>query len=436
MQSKYLSIGAITRYLKAKFDQDANLQRVYLKGEISNFKAHTSGHFYFSLKDETSKINAIMFRSNAGKISFKPSDGMKVLVSGRISVYEASGGYQIYVDEMEEDGIGNLYEAFEKLKQKLSSEGLFDENHKLPIPKYPKRIGVITASTGAAIRDILTTIKRRYPICEVILFPTLVQGEGAKESIVSNILRANDYDLDLLIVGRGGGSIEDLWAFNEEVVARAIFDSKIPIISAVGHEIDFTISDFVADLRAPTPTAAAELAVPNLSDVVKYIDGLVIRLNESINKKVKFQRLYLDSIKNSFVIKNPMILFDNKKQNLDLLVEKINGLIIKNIDNKKEKMDMIKKSYVIVNPTFLYKDVRAKLLNITNKLELLNPLGILSRGYSITTNNGVSVKSVFEVKKDDILKIRVTDGVIDAKVTNLMEEKKWVRKVLRIKLRN
>ena len=424
MQSKYLSIGAITRYLKAKFDQDANLQRVYLKGEISNFKAHTSGHFYFSLKDETSKINAIMFRSNAGKISFKPSDGMKVLVSGRISVYEASGGYQIYVDEMEEDGIGNLYEAFEKLKQKLSSEGLFDENHKLPIPKYPKRIGVITASTGAAIRDILTTIKRRYPICEVILFPTLVQGEGAKESIVSNILRANDYDLDLLIVGRGGGSIEDLWAFNEEVVARAIFDSKIPIISAVGHEIDFTISDFVADLRAPTPTAAAELAVPNLSDVVKYIDGLVIRLNESINKKVKFQRLYLDSIKNSFVIKNPMILFDNKKQNLDLLVEKINGLIIKNIDNKKEKMDMIKKSYVIVNPTFLYKDVRAKLLNITNKLELLNPLGILSRGYSITTNNGVSVKSVFEVKKDDILKIRVTDGVIDAKVTNLMEEKK------------
>ncbi|MBR3210101.1 MAG: exodeoxyribonuclease VII large subunit [Bacilli bacterium] len=424
MQSKYLSIGAITRYLKAKFDQDANLQRVYLKGEISNFKAHTSGHFYFSLKDETSKINAIMFRSNAGKISFKPSDGMKVLVTGRISVYEASGGYQIYVDEMEEDGIGNLYEAFEKLKQKLSSEGLFDENHKLPIPKYPKRIGVITASTGAAIRDILTTIKRRYPICEVILFPTLVQGEGAKESIVSNILRANDYDLDLLIVGRGGGSIEDLWAFNEEVVARAIFDSKIPIISAVGHEIDFTISDFVADLRAPTPTAAAELAVPNLSDVVKYIDGLVIRLNESINKKVKFQRLYLDSIKNSFVIKNPMILFDNKKQNLDLLVEKINGLIIKNIDNKKEKMDMIKKSYVIVNPTFLYKDVRAKLLNITNKLELLNPLGILSRGYSITTNNGVSVKSVFEVKKDDILKIRVTDGVIDAKVTNLMEEKK------------
>ena len=424
MQSKYLSIGAITRYLKAKFDQDANLQRVYLKGEISNFKAHTSGHFYFSLKDETSKINAIMFRSNAGKISFKPSDGMKVLVTGRISVYEASGGYQIYVDEMEEDGIGNLYEAFEKLKQKLSSEGLFDENHKLPIPKYPKRIGVITASTGAAIRDILTTIKRRYPICEVILFPTLVQGEGAKESIVSNILRANDYDLDLLIIGRGGGSIEDLWAFNEEVVARAIFDSKIPIISAVGHEIDFTISDFVADLRAPTPTAAAELAVPNLSDVVKYIDGLVIRLNESINKKVKFQRLYLDSIKNSFVIKNPMILFDNKKQNLDLLVEKINGLIIKNIDNKKEKMDMIKKSYVIVNPTFLYKDVRAKLLNITNKLELLNPLGILSRGYSITTNNGVSVKSVFEVKKDDILKIRVTDGVIDAKVTNLMEEKK------------
>lgn len=423
MQDKYLSIGAITRYLKSRFDQDANLQKVYLKGEISNFKAHTSGHFYFSLKDETSKINAIMFRSNVSKVSFKPADGMKVLVSGRISVYEASGGYQIYVDEMEEDGVGNLYEAFEKLKKKLSTEGLFDESHKFSIPKYPKRIGVVTASTGAAIRDILTTIKRRYPICEVILFPTLVQGEGAKESIVSNIRKAKDYDLDVLIVGRGGGSIEDLWAFNEEIVARAIYDSKIPIISAVGHEIDFTISDFVADLRAPTPTAAAELAVPNLSDVIKYIDGLSIRLNESINKKIKFQKLYLDSIKNSFVIKNPMIMFDNKKQKLDLIVDKINNLIIKNVDNKKKKLDEIKKSYIIVNPKFLYNDARANLLNITNKLELLNPLGILSRGYSITTINDCSIKSIGDVKKDDSIKVRVTDGRIMAKVTEIMEEK-------------
>lgn len=423
MQNRYLSIGAITRYLKSKFDQDANLQKVYLKGEISNFKAHTSGHFYFSLKDETSKINAIMFRSNASKVSFKPTDGMKVLVSGRVSIYEASGGYQIYVDEMEEDGVGNLYEAFEKLKKKLSSEGLFDEKHKVPIPKYPKKVGVVTASTGAAIRDILTTIKRRYPICEVILFPTLVQGEGAKESIVSNIIKAKDYDLDVLIVGRGGGSIEDLWAFNEEIVARAIYESDIPIISAVGHEVDFTISDFVADLRAPTPTAAAELAVPNLSEVVKYIDGLTIRLNESINKKVKFQKLYLDSIKNSFVIKNPMIMFDNKRQKLDLLVDKINNSILKNVDNKKKILAEIKSSYIIVNPNLLYKDFRMKLLNITNKLELLNPLGILSRGYSITSVLDSSVKSINNVKIGDVIKVRVTDGLIKAEVTDLLEEK-------------
>lgn len=423
MQNRYLSIGAITRYLKSKFDQDANLQKVYLKGEISNFKAHTSGHFYFSLKDETSKINAIMFRSNASKVSFKPTDGMKVLVSGRVSIYEASGGYQIYVDEMEEDGVGNLYEAFEKLKRKLSSEGLFDEKHKVPIPKYPKKVGVVTASTGAAIRDILTTIKRRYPICEVILFPTLVQGEGAKESIVSNIIKAKDYDLDVLIVGRGGGSIEDLWAFNEEIVARTIYESDIPIISAVGHEVDFTISDFVADLRAPTPTAAAELAVPNLSEVVKYIDGLTIRLNESINKKVKFQKLYLDSIKNSFVIKNPMIMFDNKRQKLDLLVDKINNSILKNVDNKKKILAEIKSNYIIVNPNLLYKDFRVKLLNITNKLELLNPLGILSRGYSITSVLDSSVKSINDVKTGDVIKVRVTDGLIKAEVTDLLEEK-------------
>ena len=222
MNDKYLSVSAITRYLKAKFAVDENLQKVYLKGEISNFKAHSSGHFYFSLKDENSKINAIMFRSNASKIQFQPADGMKVLVTGRISIYESLGGYQIYVDEMLEDGVGNLYVAFEQLKKKLLAEGMFDERHKKSIPKIPQKVGVITASTGAAIRDILTTIKRRYPICEIILFPTLVQGENAKDDIARNILRAQNYDLDVLIVGRGGGAIEDLWPFNEEVVARAI----------------------------------------------------------------------------------------------------------------------------------------------------------------------------------------------------------------------
>ena len=423
MRDKYLSIGAITKYLKSRFDLDSNLQNVFLKGEISNFKAHTSGHFYFSLKDETSKINAIMFRSNASKVNFKPQDGMKVLVTGRISVYEAMGSYQIYADEMIEDGVGNLYVAFENLKKKLSSEGLFDERYKKKIPKIPRRVGIITASTGAAIRDIITTIKRRFPICETILFPTLVQGENAKEDIVRNIERAKEYDLDVLIVGRGGGSIEDLWSFNEEVVARAIFDCEIPVISAVGHEIDFTIADFVADLRAPTPTAAAELAVPNMVDLKSHIDNLLIRLNVAINKKIKYQKLYLDSVKNSYVIKNPMIMFENRKQNLDLISEKISELIVRNIKDKKDKINRIKSSYIIMNPDKIYLDWMEKLKNIIDKVNLLNPLNILGRGYSITYVGDKAVKSVSDLKKEDLIDIRLFDGVVKAKTLEVEDTK-------------
>lgn len=423
MNDKYLTVSAITRYLKAKFDVDENLQTVFLKGEISNFKAHTTGHFYFSLKDETSKINAIMFRSNASKVLFKPADGMKVLVTGRISVYEAMGSYQIYVDEMIEDGVGNLYVAFEQLKKKLQAEGLFDKEHKRPIPKIPKRVGIVTASTGAAIRDIMTTIKRRFPICETILFPTLVQGENAKDDIARNIERAQDYDLDILIVGRGGGSIEDLWPFNEEIVARAIYNSKVPVISAVGHEVDFTIADFVADLRAPTPTAAAELAVPNMSDLKKHIDQLSIRLNEAIYKKVNYLKLYLDSVKNSFVIKNPMVMFENKKQSLDLINDKLNNLMLGKVDKLKNELEKLKKSYVLTNPKLLYKDKVIFIKNIIDKLNLLNPLNILARGYSITYLNDKNLKSVKEVNKEDLLKIKLSDGLVNARVTDIKEEK-------------
>ena len=257
MKDNYLTITQLSKYLKYKFDEDINLRNIYLKGEISNFKAHTRGHYYFTLKDENSRINAVMFSSNTNKLKFKPIDGMKVMVEGKVTIYESSGSYQIYVENMQEDGIGNLYIAFEQLKEKLNKEGLFNKERKRKITKMPKRIGIITAPTGAAIRDILTTIKRRYPIVETILFPALVQGEFAAKDIVDKINIANTYELDTLIVGRGGGSIEDLWPFNEEIVARAIYNSKIPVISAVGHEIDFTISDFVADMRAPTPTAAA-----------------------------------------------------------------------------------------------------------------------------------------------------------------------------------
>ena len=423
MNEKYLTVSAITRYLKAKLDVDENLQTVFLKGEISNFKAHTSGHFYFSLKDEGSKINAIMFRSNASKVLFKPLDGMKVLVSGRISIYEAMGSYQIYVDEMLEDGVGNLYIAFEQLKKKLQAEGLFEASHKRKIPSVPKRVGIVTASTGAAIRDIMTTIKRRFPICETILFPTLVQGENAKDDIVRNIERAQDYDLDVLIVGRGGGSIEDLWPFNEEVVARAIYNSKVPVISAVGHEVDFTIADFVADLRAPTPTAAAELAVPNMADLQKHIAQFKVRLNEAIYKKVNYLKLYLESVKNSFVLKNPQIMFENKKQSLSLINDKLNELMIGKVQCFKNELDKIKKSYVLTNPYLLYKDEVLMVKNIIDKLNLLNPLNVLSRGYSITYLNDQALKSVLKVKEDDMISIRLSDGNLKAKVLEVKEDK-------------
>ena len=421
MNNKYLTVSAINRYLKAKFDNDDNLRAVFLKGEISNIKYHTTGHIYFSIKDETSKINAIMFSSSAKKLLFKPIDGSKVLVTGRISVYEATGGYQIYVDEMLEDGVGNLYIAFEKLKQDLSKEGLFDQKYKKPIPKIPSRVGVVTASTGAAIKDIISTIKRRFPICEVILFPSLVQGDNAKEDIVKNIKLAENYNLDVLIVGRGGGSIEDLWPFNEEIVARAIFECTIPTISAVGHEIDFTIADYVADMRAPTPTGAAELAVPNIFDLINNIDNYRIRLNEAINKKINYQKLYLDSIKNSYAIKNPLIMYESKKQKLDILIDNLNKVLIKKYDGVKHKFDLLKNNYILKNPAMLYKDKVVKLDTLIEKLELINPLGVLKRGYSLSYQDNKVVKSIKDIKNNTNLLIKLYDGEVNTSVIEIKE---------------
>ena len=421
MNSKYLTVSAISKYLKVKFDNDENLRLVYLKGEISNIKYHTTGHIYFSIKDENSKINAIMFAGNTKKLLFKPIDGSKVLVTGRISVYEATGGYQIYVDEMLEDGIGNLYIAFEKLKQDLAKEGLFDQKYKKDIPKIPTKVGIVTASTGAAVKDIISTIKRRFPICETILFPSLVQGENAKDDIVKNIKLAENYDLDVLIVGRGGGSIEDLWPFNEEIVARAIFDCPIPIISAVGHEIDFTIADYVADMRAPTPTGAAEMAVPNISDLINNLNNYNIRLNEAMNKKININKLLLDSIKCSYAIKNPLIMYENKKQKLDILIDNLNKSLIKKYDNAKHKFDLLKNNYVLKNPLVLYKDKCNILNNMIEKLELINPLGVLKRGYSLVYCDNNLLKDINNVKKEDKITIKLHNGNIEASVINTKE---------------
>ena len=419
MNDKYLTVTALTKYLKYKFDSDANLRKVFLKGEISNFKPHTTGHFYFSIKDENSKINAIMFSTHAKKLNFMPSEGMKVLVTGFVSVYEATGNYQIYVDDIIEDGIGNLYVAFEKLKAKLEKEGLFDNKYKKAIPKIPEKVGIVTASTGAAIKDIISTIKRRYPICKTYLFPCLVQGEMAAKDIVKKINQANKYELDVLIVGRGGGSFEDLNSFNDEEVARAIFKSQIPVISAVGHEIDFTIADFVADMRAPTPTGAAEIAVPNINDLNKIIHQYNIRLNEGINKKINYLKLYMESLKSSFVIKNPMLMYNNKKQQLDLIQERLNKGIINKVNRNKEKIEYLKSNYILSNPDILYKNQVIKLENLIEKLEIINPLGVLKRGYTLTYKNDKIVKKVEDIKKNDIIAIKFSDGNIKAVVNEI-----------------
>lgn len=421
MNREYLTVTQINKYIKYKFDNDENLNLVYLKGEISNFKNHSTGHLYFTIKDESSRILAVMFRNNALKLKFTPVDGSKVLVIGRIGVYEANGNYQIYVEEMMEDGIGNLALEFEKLKKKLSQKGYFNEEYKKPIPKFPKRIGIITATTGAAIRDIITTINRRYRNVELYIFPCLVQGVGAKEDIVRNINIANTFPLDVLIVGRGGGSIEDLWAFNEEIVADAIFKSKIPIISAVGHEIDFTISDFVADLRAPTPTAAAELAVPNTIDLINYINQLSIRRNKSIINIINKKYEKLESLKDSYILKNPQSIYEVKAQKVDNLIEKAILLITKSLTDNKNRLNTLDKEVKIDMTKVLDKKTN-RYLNILSKLETLNPILTIKRGYTITKHNDKSITSIKDISKKDYIKTEVCDGIITSQVID-MEEK-------------
>jgi exodeoxyribonuclease VII, large subunit len=415
MQDKYISISQLTRYIKFKFDHDEHLGHVFLRGEISNFKAHTRGHYYFTLKDETSRINAVMFSSNASKLLFRPTDGMKVLVTGRVSVYEATGGYQIYVEDMVEDGVGNLYVQFEELKKKLQQEGLFDPSKKKKIPKIPKTVGIITAPTGAAIRDILSTIKRRWPITKTILFPSLVQGASAAPEIIKQIEKAQEFDLDVLIVGRGGGSIEDMWCFNDEQVARAIYACKIPVISAVGHEIDFTISDFVADLRAPTPTGAAEMAVPNISDFYQYFGQIELRLEQAIMTMITSKKDQLETLKKSYILTNPIAMYQVKEQRFDSLFEKIHLLMNSIIANEKNNCQILKQK-LENNIQKVLENEQHRYLHALNKLEILNPLLTIKRGYSITRNQDHVVTSIQQVKPHDKIEIEVTDGLIEARV--------------------
>lgn len=444
IEEKYLKISNLNDYIKGMFDENSFLRKIYLKGEISNFKNHTRGHLYFTLKDETSRISAVMFYNSALSLKFKPEDGMNVLVTGRISCYPAQGTYQIYVETMEMDGLGNLYIEYEKLKKKLANEGLFDVRFKKTIPKYPKKIGIITASTGAAIRDILSTIKRRYPICETILFPSLVQGASAAPEIVRQIRRANEFDLDVLICGRGGGSIEDLWAFNEESVARAIFESKIPIISAVGHEVDYTIADFVADMRAPTPTGAAEMAVPTKKDIETILYEKKKQLNTILKHTLKIRIDKIKSIKNSFILKNPMSLYEIKEQKLDILMEQLHKNIQNKLKDGETRLALIKKNYVLKNPLVSFETFKNRMDSTQVKLhhfiknyldekkheqklllttlKLVNPLNILEKGYSLVEKEGQIIQSSDAINIEDLIHIKLRKGELIAVVK---EKKEW-----------
>lgn len=438
-EERYLTVKALTKYIKYKFDCDVHLSNVLLTGEISNFKHHNRGHFYFTLKDEGAQISCMMFASNASKVLFEPKDGMKVYVKGSVTLYEAGGYYQITVREMKDDGIGDLYLKFEALKKELQAAGYFDTSHKRTIKRVPQTIGVITSPTGAAIRDIINTVGRRFPLTRIIVYPALVQGVMAKESIVSQIEKANKDNLcDTLIVGRGGGSIEDLWAFNEKVVALAIYNSKIPVISAVGHEVDFTIADFVADKRAATPTAAAELATPSLDALKDDILHNVKHMRISISKYIENLKTNLGGLDKRLDINNPSLKLKEKRKNVLDLQRSLNNNIKNVLDFKKKDFNTYKSKLMVLNPMFKLKDLKSDIsknisnlnLNIKNildfkrkefdllkgKLSALSPLSIMDKGYSISRVKDKIIKSVNDVKALDDISITLSDGVVKAKV--------------------
>ena len=416
MEDEYFTVSQVNSYINRKLKMDGKLKNIYIKGELSNYKTYPSGHSYFTLKDEKSQIPGVMFKGRKVNLKFQPENGMKVIIKGSIEVYEKDGKYQLYASRITEDGIGNLHIAFEQLKKKLKAEGLFDDTHKKAIPKYPKRIGVVTAQTGAAIRDIITTITKRYPYCEILIFSTLVQGNQAAPQIVRQIRHAQQFDIDTLIVGRGGGSIEDLWPFNEEIVARAIYDCKIPVISAVGHEVDFTISDFVADERAPTPTGAGMIAVPDASEVKYKISQLNVRLNRNINERITQNKTKLNNISQKQVLKNPEAIYEIKAMTLDNLVTKLE-LTSKNIiGENKNRLTALENKNILKNPEEIIRMKREPYLRNVDKLNVLNPLLTLKRGYTLTKVEGKVVSSAKDVKSGDKLDVEFDDGVINTRV--------------------
>lgn len=401
--SSVITVSQLNFYIKSLLDESPALREIYITGEISNLTDHyRSGHIYLSLKDDKALVRAVMFAGNARHLRFKPEEGMKVIARGRVSVYEATGQYQLYIEDMQPDGIGALNLAYEQLKKKLSAEGLFSEDIKKPIPAYPKRIGVITSPTGAAVQDILNILGRRYPIAEVVFCPVLVQGENASAQLIDAIERFNKANAaDVIIIGRGGGSIEDLWAFNDEKLARAIAKSDIPIISAVGHETDFTICDFVADLRAPTPSAAAELATPNMTELLSYFKSVKDSLPAIIQRRIDFEKQELDNLASSKVLLSPDEFINIRKNELDML-----------------SADMIKAFKAILSEN------QREFVALSAKLDALSPLSVLSRGYSIVQNKNKVIKSAKELNIGQNIMVKLSDGKAECEVKAITLDEK------------
>ena len=395
------TVSQLNNYVKTMIDSDPCLTYIYVVGEISNFTNHyKTGHFYLTLKDSSSAIKAVMFRSNAARIKFEPQNGMKVICRGRASLFERDGSFQFYIDEMQPDGAGALQVAFEQLCEKLKNEGLFDEAHKKPIPKFPERIAVITSPTGAAVQDIKNVISRRCPCVEVVMCPVLVQGDGAAAQLCEAVEKVNELNCaDVIIIGRGGGSIEDLWAFNDETLARIIFNSKIPMISAVGHEIDFTICDFVSDLRAPTPSAGAELAVPDINDVRFMLSRLEGGVLSAYGNRIINLRSRVKLSAESYVLKNP-------ENYISALRERLNFNSTK-----------MKSSY-----SNRLSESREAFAALCAKLDAMSPLATIARGYSVAYVDKKPIKSVDEVNLNDCLNVKLVDGVINCTVNNVSKE--------------
>jgi len=441
-ENAYLSVHSLTKYIKRKFEADPYLRNVFVKGELSNVKIHPSGHIYFTLKDDKSRIQSAMFRTSAGSLKFKPEEGMNVLITGDVNVYESSGQYQLYVQSMQPDGVGALYLAYEQLKKELAKEGLFDERWKQRLPALPRKIGVITAQSGAAIRDICSTLQRRYPLADICLFPAIVQGPQAAPSIVRAFELAESHgSIDVLIIGRGGGSIEDLWAFNEEAVARAIFSCRIPIISAVGHETDTTIADFVADMRAPTPTAAAELAVPSREELFERILERRRSIYISFSNQIKHERKRLTTYQQSYPLQFPERLYRPFTEKLSGLDDRLLRSRNELTANRKADHDRLNRMLSFYSPLQRIKEedrnlslftdrmTRAIQSDLRNKgdqftsairmLKALNPLEVMDRGFAIVYKEGTVTNSVLGLEVGETLQVRLQDGTVDTEIKSI-----------------